>query len=92
MGRTSPVGVAATARAMAHRAESFSTLPRIDCPALVLVGAQDAATPPDSMRAMHAAISGARWAEITGAGHVPPLEQPGKFAEALRSFLVSLPD
>ncbi len=91
MCRTSPVGVAATARAIGARRESFTTLPQIDCPTLVVAGDQDTFTPPDQMRAIHDAIPGAQWALISGSGHVPPIEAPDEFARILRTFLETLP-
>jgi pimeloyl-ACP methyl ester carboxylesterase len=90
MARTPPVGVAAAARALAQRAESFSTLPRIDCPTLVVVGAEDTLTPVESLREIHASIRGSCFEVIPGAGHLPPVEQPDRFASVLQDFLASL--
>lgn len=87
----SPVGLAAGARALGVRPDSWPTLPRIDCPTLVMVGAQDVVTPPELARRMHAAIPAARFALIENAGHVSPVEQPEAFADALRTFLAELP-
>jgi 3-oxoadipate enol-lactonase len=90
MAQTPPVGVAAAARALAQRPESFSTLPQIDCPTLVVVGAVDTLTPVESMREIHRLIRGSRLEEIPGAGHLPPVEQPDHFTRGLRSFLNEL--
>jgi pimeloyl-ACP methyl ester carboxylesterase len=90
MARMPPAGVAAASRALAQRAESFSTLPQIDCPTLVVVGAEDALTPADSMREIHRQIRASRFEVIPGAGHVPPVEQPDHFARVLHSFLERL--
>ena len=90
MAAMPPVGVAAASRALAERRESFSTLPTIDCPTLVVAGDADGITPPAGLREIHAQIPRARLAVIAGAGHVPPVEQPDAFAAVLRGFLESL--
>lgn len=91
MAATPPVGVAATARALAARADSQPTLPQIDVPTLLVFGEEDAITPPDIGRQMQARIPGAQFDLIPGAGHLPPVEQPDRFADGLRSFLTALP-
>lgn len=90
MAENPPIGVAAAARALAGRADSFPTLPRIDCPTLVVAGDQDAITPPDLMRDMHQRIRGSEFAVVPDSGHVPPVEQPERFAAAIRRFLERL--
>lgn len=90
IARTPPAGVAAASHALAGRRESFSTLPKIDCPTLVIAGASDTITPPDGMQAMHALIPGSRYVVIPDAGHLTPIEQPAAFAAALRAFLSEL--
>ncbi|HKQ49799.1 MAG TPA: alpha/beta hydrolase [Phycisphaerae bacterium] len=90
MSRNPPVGVAAAARALATRPDSTSTLTTIDCPTLFVVGREDTLTPPAPMEAMARAIRGARLEIIEGAGHMPPVEQPGEFNRILRGFLESL--
>ena len=87
MAQTLPAGMAAAARALAQRPESLSTLPQIDCPTLVVVGADDTLTPVESMREIHRLIRGSRLEVIPGAGHLPPVEQPDYFTRVLRSFL-----
>jgi 3-oxoadipate enol-lactonase / 4-carboxymuconolactone decarboxylase len=63
---------------------------RISCPTLVVVGDQDASTPPSSARELVEAIAGARLAVIEGAGHIPTLEQPARLNAALAEFLAAL--
>jgi len=60
---------------------------RIACPALVVTGDDDRMTPPQAGRALAAAIPGARFAAIAGAGHMPMLEQPDATLDTLRAFL-----
>ena len=44
-------------------------------------------TPPDLVRACAAAIPGARFEIIAGAGHIPSIEQPARLAELMTEFL-----
>ena len=91
MAATPPVGVAAAARALAQRPDSTATLGRIDVPTLLVFGEEDRITPPDLARQMLAAIPGARLELISAAGHLPPVEQPDRFLQAIRTFLAELP-
>ncbi len=91
MAGTPPVGVVAAIRAIRDRPDALPLLAKIDCPALVVVGEHDAITPPEMLREIHAAIPGARFELIRGAGHMPPVEQPDRFAQVLAGFLAELP-
>ena len=62
---------------------------RIRCPTLVVVGDEDAATPPAAARELVDAIAGARLAVIAGAAHIPTLEQPVKLNVMLAEFLAA---
>jgi len=84
-----PLGIAAAARGMAQRADSTELLARITCPTLVLVGEQDALTPPTMAQAYTSRISGAQFAVLPGAGHLSNLEQPEAFLEVIRNFLLA---
>ena len=57
------------------------------CRTLVLCGDQDQATPPELNEALAAAISGAHYQSIPGAGHLPCLEQPARLAAHVTSFV-----
>lgn len=59
----------------------------IKLPALVLRGSVDASSQRESMQAIAKLLPRARYAEIEGAGHVAPLEQPEAFSALLREFL-----
>ncbi|HET8656223.1 MAG TPA: alpha/beta fold hydrolase [Longimicrobiaceae bacterium] len=87
MTATPPRGIASALTAMADRPDSRPLLPRIACPVLVIVGAEDTLTPPGQARRMAESIRGARLAVIPGAGHLTPVERPAEFALALRRFL-----
>lgn len=69
------------------RADSRPTLPTITAATLVLVGEQDALTPPADAIAMAAGIPAARLVVIPGAGHMSPMENPRAVNAALRRFL-----
>ncbi len=86
-----PVGYAATSRGLAERPDFTPLLPAIDCPALLIVGRQDAISTVAEMNAMARAIPGARIVEIEGAGHATPLEAPGEVTAAIEKFLSELP-
>ena len=58
----------------------------IDVPALVLVGEEDALTPPVAAKEIVAGLAHGRYAEIPGAGHLSPLEQPAEFNEEVHSL------
>ena len=74
---------------MAHigRADSRPTLATIRCPTLVLVGEQDALTPPERAAEIAHGIPGARLVTIPECGHMSAAEQPEKVTEALVKLL-----
>jgi len=57
------------------------------CRTLVLCGDQDQATPPALNEALAAAIPGAHYQIIPGAGHLPCIEQPRLVAAHVTSFM-----
>jgi len=77
----------ATVEALRDRADSTSTLADIVIPALVVVGVEDALTPPAASKEIVAGLVHGRYAEIAGAGHLTPLERPDDFNEELLVFL-----
>jgi len=85
-----PQSVAAAIRGLSARPDMSGYLPEIKTPTLVVVGDQDAISPPDEMRAMAAAIPGARFTVVPDAGHLTPLENPAAFNAAVEKFLASL--
>ena len=76
-------------RGIAERPDSTDTQGQITCPTLILVGDQDAITPPADSTLMAESISGAKLVEISQAGHLTPIEQPEAFNNALNEFLQS---
>jgi 3-oxoadipate enol-lactonase len=83
LGRQRPESLVAGLTALRDRPDRRPELPRITCPTLIVVGAEDAITPPAESRAMAQAIPGARLVELPGAGHLANLEAPQAFAAAL---------
>ncbi|MBV9959754.1 MAG: alpha/beta fold hydrolase [Acidobacteria bacterium] len=84
---TKPAGAAAAQRGMAAREDRTEMLSQIEVPTLILVGSEDAITPPALSTEMQRCIHGSRLELIKGAGHVSNLERPGEFTGALKSFL-----
>lgn len=76
-------------KAIMTRADSRPLLPAIRCPTLVLVGAQDEATPPALSEEMVAAIPGARLATVADCGHLSTLERPEAVTQALVEWMSS---
>lgn len=83
-------GMAGDLMGMADRPDSVPLLSTIACPTLIIVGELDLATPPSDAHLMSEQIPGAQLKIIPGAAHLPNLEQPEAFNDAVRSFLASM--
>lgn len=70
-----------------HNPKLMGRLHRVTVPTLVLWGTADKVVKPDYGRAYAAAIPGARFQTIEGAGHLPHLEQPALFARKVAEFI-----
>jgi pimeloyl-ACP methyl ester carboxylesterase len=84
---TGPAVFARQQTAIMNRPDSRPDLAMIRCPTLVLVGAEDAVTPPEHAAEICDAVPGARLEVIAGAGHLSTLEQPGAVAGVLGDWL-----
>jgi pimeloyl-ACP methyl ester carboxylesterase len=62
-------------------------LPRLKLPTLVVCGEFDQATPPVLNKVIAEKVEGARYIELPGCGHCPPLEQPEQFLDAIKGFV-----
>jgi 3-oxoadipate enol-lactonase len=62
-------------------------LHKVNVPALVLVGEQDEATPPPMSHELAAGLPDAQLKIIAGCAHVPQLQSPMVFLEAIAEFL-----
>lgn len=87
MAATPPTGAAAALRAMAERPDSTVTLAEHALPALVVVGEEDAITPPEEAHRMCRIMPDAQLRVVHGAGHMTPVESPDRFAALMREFL-----
>lgn len=90
MARQHPRAVAAAARGMAVREDRTPLLHRLALPALVITGSEDTMMPEGTSQAMHAALAGSRLVVIPNTAHLPNVEAPDRFNDALRAFLCTL--
>ena len=74
-------------RAIMGRRDSRALLGAIEVPTLVLVGAQDALTPPEIPRQMADGIEGASLVVAPQSGHLSTLERPEAVTRALQAWL-----
>jgi pimeloyl-ACP methyl ester carboxylesterase len=79
--------IAGAITAIMTRPDSTPLLSSIHCPTLILVGDQDALTPPAMSRDMQRGIAGSELVVVPKAGHLSSLEQPSAFNAALARFL-----
>lgn len=87
MLETSVEGMVGALAAMRDRPDSTATLSQIDVPTLIIHGADDQIVPVFEAEAMHKAIPHSRLVILQDAGHLPNLEQPDAFNDALIDFL-----
>jgi 3-oxoadipate enol-lactonase len=80
-------GIVGALEAMMARPDSTPTLATIDVPTLVVVGSEDALTPPAEARALHERIAGSRLETISEAGHICNLERPAAFTHVVGEFV-----
>jgi 3-oxoadipate enol-lactonase len=85
-----PAGFIGALEALKTRPDSTDELAGIKVPTLIVVGENDAVTPPDASRKLHEHIAGSRLVVIPEAGHLSNLEAPEAFNGALGEFLGGL--
>ena len=83
-------GIIGDLMAMEERPDSTPLLPTVTMPTLVIVGEDDAASPPDEVKEMSRHVPEATFVVIPGAGHLSNMENPESFTAAIRTFLDSL--
>ncbi len=91
MLETSVNGVVGALQGMRDRPDSTPLLAQVQCPTLIVHGADDQLIPVTEAETMHQHLPGSRLVIIPDAGHLPNLEQPELFNQALREFILSLP-
>lgn len=90
--RAAPEAIAAAARGMSRRPDVRADLPGIRVPALVVVGAEDAISPPQGMRDIAEALPRAEFVEVPAAGHMSPVENPAAVSDAMVRFVAGFGD
>jgi 3-oxoadipate enol-lactonase len=81
-----PEAFAAACRALAAT-DLRPTLSRLANEMLVVVGAEDATTPPEMGHELAAGITNSTVAVIEGCGHCPQLQAPAALVDAIGSFV-----
>jgi 3-oxoadipate enol-lactonase len=89
--RQSAEAVAAAQRGMARREDVQGRLAEIKCPALCIVGVEDAISPPKEMHWIATTLAvpdvrDVRLVEVENAGHMAPMENPAAVTEAIAEF------
>jgi pimeloyl-ACP methyl ester carboxylesterase len=87
MRDTGPDAFVRQQRAIMRRPDSRPMLPGIEIPTLVLVGEQDAITPPELAREMAEAVEWASLVVVPDCGHLSSLERPEAVTQALSAWL-----
>jgi pimeloyl-ACP methyl ester carboxylesterase len=82
-----PAAVAWAQRAMAARPDSSDLLRSTSVPTLIVRGAEDELIPRAEAESLASLLPEAEVVELSGAGHLPPLETPVEFTSALRAWL-----
>ncbi len=85
-----PSGIIGALRAMRDRPDATDLLSALTVPTLVIVGSEDALTPPSLAEGLASRLPQARLVKIPAAGHLANLEQPQAFNQAMESFLSAL--
>lgn len=79
--------IQAALAALAARPDMTDAMRHVRVPALLVVGAEDAITPPECLERALAVMPRARLVIVPGAGHMTPLESPAAFNAAVLAFL-----
>ncbi len=85
-----PAGFIGALEAMKHRPDATEELAAISVPTLIVVGEDDALSPPEVAREMHERITGSELAVLARAGHLSNLEAAEEFNAAVAAFLDEL--
>jgi pimeloyl-ACP methyl ester carboxylesterase len=87
LGQVKRAGMVTAILGVTDRQPVFDELPRIHTPTLVVVGAEDVATPVDKAETIVEAIAGARLEIVQEAGHSSTVEQPERLSDLLEAFV-----
>jgi pimeloyl-ACP methyl ester carboxylesterase len=83
MERQQPAAYIGALKAMAERVDSTPLLSSLKVPVVLVHGDADQLIPIDRSREVKAVLPNAYFVEISGAGHMPMMEDPQATAEAL---------
>jgi len=86
MTRTSLEGYLGCSAAIAET-DLYDSTARLRLPVLGIAGSADGSTPPDLVRETTELVPGSQFELIHGAGHLPCVETPERYAGILRGFL-----
>jgi len=84
--RTTPAGYVGVCAAI-RDTDAQAVASGVRCPAVVLCGSEDVATPPETNEALARTLGGARFARIDGAAHLPCIEYPAIVAGHIAAFV-----
>lgn len=87
---TAPAGYIGCARAL-QGLDYLKDLPRMTVPVLYVVGEEDQGAPVAAMQAMAEATPDGRLVVLPGLAHVPNMEDPAAFAQAIEGWLADTP-
>ncbi len=73
-----------------RRHDTLGRLPRIQCPVLIISGADDQIIPPRYAEELRRRMPHAQHVVVPGVGHALPIENPGQFSSLLARFLQEL--
>jgi pimeloyl-ACP methyl ester carboxylesterase len=83
----SGAAVARMVRVLMSRVDATPLLATIHVPTLIVVGEEDTITPVAMAQQLQGGIAGAQLVVLPGVGHLPNLEEPRAFNDAVASFL-----
>ena len=87
--RTDPAGYVGCCHAV-RNVDWLDALPQVECPTLVIAGAQDVGAPVAMSQAIAQQIPGAELVVLADASHLSVAEQPVLFSEHLNRFLTGV--
>jgi len=90
MAKTSVEGIIGALQGMKERPDSTTMLTQINCPVLIIHGNDDQLIPIKEAELMNHQIPTSHLVKIKDAGHLPNIEQPEKYNQAVRGFLQTL--
>lgn len=82
-----PVNICLLNDAMREREDMTPGLGEIQCPCVVIGGTEDVFVAPEAMKALHEDLSDSTLDMIEGAGHMLPIEAPGRVIRALERLM-----